>query len=361
MEASSPQSVSKPPRERSIHDYRLDNQLSEIEVMLDGEEAYRWPTRGREVAFPILSEGLGGFRNSLYVVAGATRMGKSTFLLQLAFDLVRLHEDSRVVYFSLDQPRRDVQLRLLAMAGQCHLDYLVRPEREKELQYEKKKLRGLKTMGRIKDRIYLVDESKGPISLQDLEKMVEDLREEDRTTPLFLVIDPIYKIRDSQFRASGFDQKTGHLAGELKTMAFRHKAGILVSTRLDGSAGRHRPTLLDLEDQSLLCYEADSVLLMHAEAAHDARTPFLEWEWGTDDTMVPIYEVLVAKNKMGAFSDRLFYRFYQSYSKFKECSQLENENFRRMLDNLLEHSGEGTKEFKLPHVEDISSLPVGDD
>lgn len=350
----------RPPRSR-LSRFRLQEQLDVLEKSMEPEFAALWPNRGLRTSFPLLCDSLDGYRNYLYVIAGGSRMGKSTMLLQTAYDLVRMHEDARVLYLSLDQPVRDTQLRLVGMAGQVNIDYLVDPDPDKDKKYERKKRKGLQAIRRLRNRLFVVDESEGAIDLDEVRAMVDELRTERSDGPLFVFIDPIYKIRVDGLQAgTTLDELTGFLSRELKTMCMEQRCGVVVSTRLDRGAGAERPLLTDLEEQSVLLYEAAAVMLLYFDAANDGSTPFLEWEWGTDDMMVPIFELDVAKNKMGPAAGRLFYRFYQSFARFKECSDLEVDNFRRMLQNLRRHSGEEiSKEPEVPKIEDVSAtLPA---
>lgn len=353
--------MSRPPRKSKPSRLALSDlggQLDELELSLAPENAGRWPWRGLGTAFPLMTSALDGFRNYLYVFAGGSRMGKSTLLLQLAYDMLRLDETARALFVSLDQPVRDMQLRLVGMAGQCHLDYLLDPDPSREERYEKKKTAGLERVRALGGRLHLVDESQGAVSIDELEEMVAELRQGD-DGPLMVFVDPVFKLRTQLPPAADLDERTGHLAARLKTLCMKERVGVLVSTRLQSGAGSRRPELQDLEEQASLMYEAAGIMLLYADAVNDGDTPFLEWEWGTDDLMVPIFELDLVKNKMGAATGRLFYRFYQSFSKFKECSELEVDNFRRMLENLRRHSGESeARELELPRVEDVSgALP----
>ena len=152
-----------------------------------------------------------------------------------------------------------------------------------------------------------------------------------------VVIDPIYKVRTGARREDETGASMEVLARDLSTLATSEDVAILATTRLARGAGQTRPQLVDLEDQPALLYAANVVMLLYCEFFVNGNTPYLEWEWGTDDVMVPIFEMHVAKNRMGPFSGRLYYRFYNSYNKFKECSQLEIDNYDRMLGNLKTH------------------------
>jgi len=50
--------------------------------------------------------------------------------------------------------------------------------------------------------------------------------------------------------------------------------------------------------------------------------------------MIPITEAYIAKNKMGSTNARIFYRYFEAYSKFKECAPQEVENYTAMIENL---------------------------
>lgn len=349
--------VLSPRRTSRLRRFDLASQLHALQASLDPSQPLEWPQRGVRTAFPLLSDALDGFRNLLYVIAGGARMGKSILLLQLVYDLLRFDPTARAVFVSLTQPARELNLRLVAMAGRCHLDYLSRPTPEGEEKYEKKKQAGLRRAGELRERLRIVDESLGAVDLDEVSAMVRELRDEG-PGPIFLAIDPLFKLRSRELAYSApLDDRVGYLAHELKSLALQEAVGLLVTTRLDTGSGAVRPTLMDLDGQSNLVYEADFLGLAYCDAVNHADTPLSEWEWGTDDLMVPIYELLVAKNRMGSFAGRLFYRFYQSFSSFKECSNLEVDNYNRMLQNLRVHKEgeEDAKELGLPVVEDVSA------
>jgi hypothetical protein len=50
--------------------------------------------------------------------------------------------------------------------------------------------------------------------------------------------------------------------------------------------------------------------------------------------MIPISEALIAKNKMGQINSRIFFRFYEAWSRFQECAPQEVENYTAMIENL---------------------------
>ncbi len=290
-----------------------------------------WPQASRYIGFPMLSERIDGFKNTIYALASASRMGKSTFALQLAYQLVRDNEDTHVLFVSLDQPARELNLKLVSMAGEAPIDYVLHPDPLQAEKYELKRERGVKEIFDLKDRLTVIDESFGALSLEDLTSLIDQKRT-DCDGPLVVFLDPYYKLRLTG--VTEFSERVEALARELKTLCLSREVGMFCTTRLAQGAGKRRPTLEDLEEQSPLLYDAQVILLSYCDYYNNADTSFMEWEWGTDDLMVPIVELQVAKNRMGGFSGRLYYRFYTSHSKFKECPAVEVDNYDKMLKNL---------------------------
>jgi len=320
-----------------LSSFQLKEQLSQLEATLNDTDKALWPYRGVGLRdFPILTEALDNLHNSLYVLAGATRMGKTAFAIQMAADILKNDDEARVIYFSLDQPARELNIRLVGMCGEVNLEYLTNPTKNGFEKYEDKKIKGLETASSFSGRFTIVDESEGGLSLSDVISVVEEVRE-DFDGPLFIVVDPLVKLRSEVEMTQGAKLHLASLSRELKTLAMKENVGIIVTTGVQGAAGSKRPQLSDLEEQSALLYDAQVIMLIYCDYFNNADTSYIEWEWGTDDLMVPIFELNVVKNKMAGFAGRLYYRFYNSFSKFKECAQIECENYDKMLFNLRVH------------------------
>lgn len=331
-----PAKPARPAKPGRLAAFSLAEQLARLEQSFDPTRERPWPERGLTAPeFPLLCERLDGFRNVLYVLAGASRMGKTAFALELLVDLLRAEPDARGLFVSLEQPARDLNVRLVAQAGEVNMEYLLNPTKEKAEKYDARKGTGLAASLALRDRLTIVDESCGALRVEDLRQFVEEVRR-GFDGPLLMVVDPVFKVRCSA-PASDWGAVAAELTREFKTLCLEHRVGIIATTGLGGAAGARRPELADLEGQSALLYDAHVVGLLYCDFVNNPETPFLEWEWGTDDLMVPVFELQVAKNKMGAFAGRIYYRFYNSYSKFKECVTLENEHYERMLHNLRVH------------------------
>ncbi|MBI3892103.1 MAG: AAA family ATPase [Candidatus Wallbacteria bacterium] len=347
---TSPVRRARPARRKiRLEDFGLESQLREA---TDGLLGGLWPHAARHFGFPLLTQHIDGFKNSLYVLAGASRMGKTTFALQLAWQTIRDNADTQAIYASLDQPSRELNMRLVAMAGEAPVDYVLHPDPLLAEKYDRKRQAGINAIFEVKEQLTIVDESHGGLTLDDLTSLVEQKRRRF-DGPLLIFLDPIYKLRVPG--AADFTQRMDWLSQELKTLSMAQKVAIVGTTRLAHGAGKRRPSLEDLEEQAALLYEAQVILLFYCDYFNNADTTLLEWEWGTDDLMVPIFELQVAKNKMGGFANRLYYRFYNSFSKFRECPQVEIDNYDRMLKNLQRKSPEheGGEELVVQRLEVI--------
>jgi replicative DNA helicase len=328
----------KKKKERTLDKFSLAKQLESLEATLDAEAVLKWPYVGLGAAnFPLLSERIDGLRNNLYVLAGASRMGKTSFALQYLVSCLLDEPEARGIFVSLEQPARELNIRLVAQLGGVNMEYLLNPTREGAHKYEDNKRKGLEAAFELKERLTIIDESLGAIRLDDLQKIVAEYRE-DFEGPLVVVVDPLFKLRVGASEVVPREDLIAHVARELKTLSTLHEVAILATTGVSGAAGKRRPELSDLEEQAALLYDAHVIALLYCDFFNNAETPFLEWAWGSDDLMVPIFELNVAKNKMGAFSGRLYYRFFNSQSAFRECASLEIDNYNRMLYNLRVHS-----------------------
>lgn len=347
--------IEKPSRRRPkliLSAYDLEKQLRRLSESTLGPDRDKWPYLPLKTGFAQLQEAIGGISNRFYVIASGARVGKSTLALQLVYNVLKLNKEAHCLYVSLDQPAREMNIRLVAMAGQCNTSYVQFPSAELAEKYDEKRVKGLRAALSLKDRLTIVDESLGSLKLADIASFIHQ-KKHGQVTPLVVVIDPLYRVREG-----GGEQmnqvRLETLCQEIKTLCASEQVAVIATTRLSKGAALHRPSLEDLEDQPAVLYESDVVMLLYNDSLNDGNTSFMEWEWGTDDVMVPIFELNVVKNKMGGFAGRLFYRFYNSYSRFKECTPAEIDNYNRMLLNLKMHDKEDpTVDEGLPIIEQI--------
>jgi hypothetical protein len=123
---------------------------------------------------------------------------------------------------------------------------------------------------------------------------------------------------------------------------------LIATAGLPKAVSTRRPVKDDLEEIMGLLYDPYAVFFLYSDYLNNFDTPFLEWEWGKEDSfMIPISEALIAKNKMGSINSRIFFRFYEAYSRFKECAPQEVENYTAMIENLEKFKEQGNTQKNL--------------
>jgi replicative DNA helicase len=310
----------------------IDSHLEEMRELIDGNRAARRDYLGHNTNFPILTQRLSGFQKEFYLITGGVGMGKSTFATQLAWDLTSLNPGLTVIFFSLDLNRIDATAKIVSQAAEVPIDYVKNPYMTRE-NFEEKRLEGLDLVAEKRDRLILVDESSGRLFLEDIKKYVKRTKLE-RGGDIAVIIDPIFKIQVRGQHQMNFNEKCNFLAAELKSLSAVEGVTLIATAGLPKAISNRRPTREDLEEIMGLLYDPYAVFFIYCDYLNNFETPFLEWEWGEDSFMVPISEILVAKNKMGGINTRIFYRYYEAYSKYKECAPQEVENYSAMIDNL---------------------------
>ncbi|MFA7146215.1 MAG: DnaB-like helicase C-terminal domain-containing protein [Candidatus Riflebacteria bacterium] len=311
----------------------LESHIDEMQEMVNLRRIKRQSYLGLETNFPILMEKLNGFQKEFYLITGGVGMGKSTFATQLAWDLTVLNPELTVLYFSLDLNRLDVTAKIVSQAAELPIDYVKNPYSERP-DLEELRQKGLNVVGSKSDRLMIIDESTGRLFIDDIKKHVRRTRLE-RGGEVAVVIDPLFKILLRNQHNFGFNEKCNIIASELKSLAAVEGVSVIATAGLPKAISNRRPVKEDLEEIMGLLYDPYAIFFLYCDYLNNFDTPFLEWEWGKEDSfMIPITEALIAKNKMGSVNSRIFYRYFEAYSKFKECAPQEVENYTAMIDNL---------------------------
>lgn len=292
----------------------------------------KWPDLARATAWPIYDDVTGGTKDRLYLFAGGAGSGKTSFVTQLFYNLIMKNQDMVGLFLSLDLAYLDLVARLYAVSSKLTVEQVRNPElitdEDELLQREE----GLRIMESIQDRVTLMDQSHGVQSLEELTTQMRTLRNENPDIPMVVAIDPVNNLRTSE--PGGRIDKLDYIISELKSAARQLGSAILMTSPLISGSRKDRPAINDLELQPGLVYDTDLVGLLYNDVLTNGETPFLEWEFGTEDLMVPIVEMNIVKNKNAQFMGRIFYRYFQSGTFYRECGSDENSYYNEMIGNL---------------------------
>jgi replicative DNA helicase len=324
----------------------IDLHLSEMKELIADNKARKKGYIGYDTNFPIFQERLNGIQKDFYLLTGGVGMGKSTFITQLAWDLAVMNPELTVLFFSLDLNRIDISAKLVAQTAEVPIDYVKNPYLT-NLNFEKKRQDGLIRVSEMRERFYIIDESNGRIFLEDIKKLVKRTKLE-HSGEVAVVIDPIFKIHLKHDHLS-FTEKCNLLSAELKSLSAAEGVTVLATAGLPKATSNRRPVREDLEEIMGLLYDPYVVFFIYCDYLNDFETPFLEWQWGNDNFLIPISEINLVKNKMGGINSRIFYRSFETYAKFKECAPQEVENYSAMIENLQKYKDDKQLKERMNH------------
>lgn len=284
---------------------------------------------GFDTGYPLLNLAIDGIQNELYVVAGASAMGKTTFATQLCWQLAEKNPELHLVFLSLDQTSLDITAKFVAQLGDIPIDYVQHPVPVDE-ELDEERIGSILKISELKDRITIIDDI--DFDIKDLDKLLKKMRKDDIEN-ICVVIDPILKLH-SMKEGEDFISAYRNIFLSLKRMCRQRECGIITTFALSKGAELKRAgkkNLLEIPELLSLSY---SVIILHTDYMVDFDTPFLEWDWSGRDVMVPISELNIIKNKMNFFRGRIFYKFFASFAKYRECINEENDNYSEMIGNI---------------------------
>ncbi len=287
---------------------------------------------GLDTGFPLLNTAISGIERELYLIGGASSMGKTTFITYLTYQLLTLNSDLNIVFFSLDQSQKDILTKFISAASGVPVKYIKCPSPRNDA-YDKNKKEAIKLVSEFVKRLRIIDESYGDINIKDFKHIVRKFKIEFGQKPLLIIADTISAIKPCH-RYEDKIMEVSDIIAELKTLVRSEDISMIGTYNLESKAEIVRPRREDIIKVPAFVYEPYVTMTIYSDFILNFETPFLEWEWGSSDMMVPIVEIDIVKSKMTGFKGRLFYRYYDSAAIFKECVDAENENYRAMIENL---------------------------
>jgi replicative DNA helicase len=293
----------------------------------------KWPFYGVGSGFPVLDERVSDFRDGLYLFAGGAGVGKTTFLTQLVFQMLVKNPQMYGFFLSLDMSYLDIVARFLSLASRLPVEKVRNPTNSQTAEEREKRENGIRLLEELQYRLEIADQSHECFNLESIEQEVARMRENAGDgIPLVIGIDPVLGI--STPGIVSYREKSELISEKLKVIARKYGAGIVMSAQADNAARRERPQLRDVENYTGLIYGSDMIGLLYNDSLNSYDTPFMEWEWGTEDLMVPIVELNIVKNKHHSKLGRVFYRFFNSVTRYRECAEAEVDHYNDMLGNL---------------------------
>ncbi len=315
----------------SDHDYEPDAVKTNIDFEIATAKNNR-PFCGLDTGFEILNQAVNGLENEIYLIGAASAMGKTTFAAQLAFQILKNNSDVQLIFFSLDQSQKDILVKFISEASGVAVKYIKCSfPRTESLDIKKKE--GIAAVAQLTKRMRIIDESHGEVTIKDFKNIIRKHKLEFVDKPLVVISDTISAIRPMT-RYNDKASEAADILSEIKTLVRTEEFAMIGTFNLDGETEIKRPKREDFSRIPAFIYQPYVVMMLYCDFIFNFETPFLEWEWGSSDLMVPIVELEVIKNKMSGFKGRIFYKYLDSLASYRECVEIENENYNAMIENI---------------------------
>jgi DNA primase len=235
---------------------------------------------------------------ALTIIAGRPGQGKTTFQLNLLDNLLQLYPDKRFYYFSYEEARMAIALKLIMIRAGVLLNQ--NSNYEAYINYMKTKRDSVKTSDRNIElalqeyekltsagRLLICDEM---YPVEDLATVISLLNQRGDTGAV--IVDYIQKISPGQAQSQRYlDIKL--ISSRLVERAVKLKIPIILGAQLGRGTDGSKPKLENLRESGDIEQDANLVLSLYTKAVEDMDSSKAE---------VPM-EVSILKNRAGA-SDR---------------------------------------------------------
>ncbi len=279
-----------------MRDQRSDKALSVStlfsEVLLDVERR-RGEGFGMSTGLARMDNMLGGLQPALHLMAGSPGLGKTTLCLQIGSKVAQ--QGIPVLYVTFDEVLWRLTLKAFCqMSGLTMKKYADGKFNDDE--YEQLK----DTYERYKDilaNLHMVEGS-SRLEAATLESLARQaMRRHSKANTCLIIIDYLQRWASLRQRTGEFGHIVATLVGELREMAFRLDAPVLVISSLTRE-GYDDPTIKDLKESGELEFSADTALLLRENIRGTERMRHLE------DSLSPrALRLNVAKNRYGELGE----------------------------------------------------------
>ena len=283
---------------------------------------------------------------SLTFMGGYPSNGKSSVLQFLALELLKMHQDLKVLYISTDDiPEKPMASMIAIMTG-----------------LSKKVVRTMITEGTIMnqaafsarmdeihsifaDRLTLkgiADCNSVPTIRSELEDMAAH-----HSGPILTVVDAMNDLKEMSVQ----DQRVGleNIIRDFKGMAPTYNSAIITVSHLTkqsqndfSPAGNKRPRLRDLKGSSFIEFAAKTIFFVYMDMHYDTDTE-LKWraQGITGGNDYPVVEVETAKDKDNKAAERAFLHFDPVVGTFTEPSSGLVSNYEALVRDAINNTKKG--------------------
>lgn len=238
----------------------------------------------------------------LIILAARPSVGKTALALQIMTN-VAIRQKKTVVFYSVEQSKKEILCRLLAQKGLYSMSEIfgLRLTKSEIASY-------LQEMEKAK--IYINDY--GKIKVSDIRQEIDALRRKG-IQPDFLIVDYLQLLTADRVYKSKYEEVSA-LSREMKLLAKDVGAPVLVLSQLNRELENRedkRPRLSDLRDSGSLEQDADKVMFLYRDELYNKDTDY-----------PGVVEVITRKNRNGKRGTIMLY-FDEPYITFSPVDNRE--------------------------------------
>ncbi|MFE7821434.1 DnaB-like helicase C-terminal domain-containing protein [Priestia megaterium] len=316
---------------------------------IDAVEEYSWnrgELGGLDWGFKTLNDAFEGLNTGVHLVAGQSNIGKSSFMLQLAWQVAESNQvvtkerprKAFVLYFSLDDNNNELLPRLVAIDQRIPINVVRYPKKYKDnATYMEKRAKGVQKLRENADYINMQDVNNGS-DIEYIEETMEkyhvELQKEDPTYQLVVFIDNFHDITigDEKLRGKTGGEKYDHIADQLTKIATKYDCPIVCTAEFRKLNGNRRPGVDDIRESVKILYEAKAVMLCYNEVSIRGQQATVHWMRADNPNKQPVYEVHIGKNKFSSFKGRAFFEFIPEMAFCREVSEAGAQRYAQMVN-----------------------------
>lgn len=241
----------------------------------------------------------------LLIIAGRPGMGKSSFQLSVAMNVMKTGK--RVAMFTLEMSRRQLAQRAASLEAGINLKTL----REGKLSPAEWG-RFVKTMGEVSKLPFLLNE-KGQLTPDQLRAQLYKWQAEHGKIDVVMVDYLQLMSGGKAYKPSDRVQEVGYISRELKSIAKEFNVPLLAAAQLSREVEKRgekkgKPILSDLRDSGAIEQDADIVMFLYRDEVYNEATEFPNQA-----------DVIIAKHRNGATGTISLY-FEKTLTKFMNAA-----------------------------------------
>lgn len=314
-----------------------DTCLARLKVQKQYEEAKDGSFTGYILGegFKLMEQALcGDWRKDVWLVwGGKPNSGKTSFLCRLAYAIAKheVENDALVIYHTIDDTAQQVIPKFVCIAdGSRQLtinevldpNYYTRNGGNSDLTERREA--GYNTIEKmIKGGRLIVKDANDGNSIAFADRLIRYYKNKYPKRNLVYILDNFHKLHD--FEQMGGDERVRFkkISNVMKGLATRHHIAVLSTVEYRKTDHGKKATNEDISETGQIEYDASLIAHIFNEVhdlGEEKATSIHLMETKTGIKILPRLEVLISKNKISNFKNRLFFNFWPENS---DCSEVE--------------------------------------